>query len=438
MCGTGKAMITPPADLLPNLYGLMGSRYAGVIDNLYVRVMMLANDEGEKCLFVSWDLDKAPNPELIVPELAKKTGTAEDNILYFGVHTHCAPCHSARIYDGPNAKHLQTPERIEATNAYEHFIYIKLMEAVELTVDSMRPARIGRGLGKSYIGVNRIQDYFIEKEGEPLLRCTALGSNPEGKADPTLFVMRVEDYSGQPLGFLVNHAVHCCVMIMNNFDSERGVGISADIAGQVSTLLEERYPGAVALWSSGAAGDINPIMMNQYNYADPVTGEPAESRDYSSAEPAKLMLLQLSRRQFADVLRVNREIICDIEEAEISGATETVNADMPGSSSNPYQIRLRGVRIGSLAMCGVSGELFNSLGKEIQARSGFDHTIIINHECCLQINSGYIFDDETLEKCLQADGSLLGGLPGLRDNPLRPGYLLPELKKSAAKLFDRL
>ena len=70
LCGAAKVNITPPADLIPDLYGLMKKRFAGVIDELFVRAMYLS-DENEQLLFMSWDLDKAPVPEVIIPELVR-------------------------------------------------------------------------------------------------------------------------------------------------------------------------------------------------------------------------------------------------------------------------------------------------------------------------------------------------------------------------------
>ena len=252
LCGAAKVNITPPADLIPDLYGLMKKRFAGVIDELFVRAMYLS-DENEQLLFMSWDLDKAPVPEVIVPALTEKTGVPQDHVLFFATHTHTAPLHSARPNDGPNAKSKQ-PENIQAgTSRYEKLLEEAALQAVCTAIENAQPVRIGWGLGESYVGEHRLQDYYVEKEDGTVETVTALGSDPKGEIDRTLFLMRVETFDGKPVCFLVNNAVHNCVMICNNHDGNGGVGISADLAGQVSTLLEKKFPGCVALWSSGAA-----------------------------------------------------------------------------------------------------------------------------------------------------------------------------------------
>lgn len=434
LCGVSKVNITPPEDLIPGLYGLMKCHFAGVIDELHVRLLIISNGDS-KAVFVSWDLDKAPNPETYVPLLAKKLDVPEDCILFFGVHTHTAPSHSMRLNDGPNARPLQSEDVQKATLRYEDLLKEKLIIAADEAAANMKEVRMGWGLGKSYVGENRIQDYYVEQEDGSVICETSLGSNPEGPYDPTLFVMRLEDPDGHPVAFLVNHAVHACIMILNNFDGEGGVGISADLPGQISTLLETRFPGCVALWSSGAAGDINPRMMNQYNYADPMTGKPSGFRDYKTDEPARLMLLMLSRRQFADVLQTNHSITCVAEDVAITADSKVVELDIPGRD-DPYQIRLRSVKIGDLIFCGISGELYGSLGRALQGISPAEHTVIINHDSSLMYNSGYIFDDDALIRTKRPDGKRRG-LPG-GNTPLEPGMLLPELLTTGKELFEGL
>ena len=432
ICGAAKSKITPPADLIPDLYGLMRKRFAGVIDDLHVRVMYLSDGQ-ENVLLISWDLDKAPVPERIVPKLAEMCSVPQDHILFFATHTHTAPLHSNRPNDGPNALAKQDEKTREATGRYESLLEEAVLCAAKEAMDKAQPVRIGWGLGESWIGEHRLQDFFVEKEDGTVEKITALGSDPAGEIDRTLFLMRVESLDGKPICFFVNHAVHNCVMICNNYDGNGCVGMSADLAGQVSTLIEQKFPGCVALWSSGAAGDINPKMFNQYTYPDPETGAPFDFNDYKSAEPAKLMCLVLSRRQFADVLRTNRAITCDISEAAISAGNITVGAPQ-ADTDEPYKVRLQAAGIGDLIFCGASGELFGSLGAAIRNVSKDRTVIVINHESTHLQDAGYIFDDDALIRCTRPDGKR-DGLPGLKNSRLKPGYIKDALVNGATELF---
>lgn len=89
ICGAARRCITPPAELLPHLIGLKQRRFAGVIDDLYVRVMALGS-ERRRVLLVSFDMTTAPCTKDYLRELAAKTGE-EDCILFFSIHTHAVP-----------------------------------------------------------------------------------------------------------------------------------------------------------------------------------------------------------------------------------------------------------------------------------------------------------------------------------------------------------
>ena len=123
-----------------------------------------------------------------------------------------------------------------------------------------------------------------------------------------LFALTVKK-TGEPIAFIVNYAVHGVVMYANHYvvneDGTYGVGVSADLPGYVSTSIENSYDGAVALWISGAAGDQNPIIGNEYFVPDTTTGE--KQTKYFSKSAVEI-LEYLGSVQYADVLRANENI----------------------------------------------------------------------------------------------------------------------------------
>lgn len=440
-CGAGKANITPPRELLLRLPGLMGGHFSGkVYDELFVRAIAFQSGE-TTVLLVSFDLDKAPDPEGNLALLQEHFGLSRDQILLFGVHTHTAPICSVRPFEGMNSRENKTPDQREAMLAYEALVRERLLAAAEAAIGSLQPARIGWGTGKSYINVNRCQSFYVEQEDGSLHACCALGADPEGPVDHTLFVLKAETLEGKPIAFFVNYPVHCCVMISNDSDGCGGFGLSGDIAGVTSQLMEEKY-GGVAVWSSGAAGDVNPIAMNQYYYPDPRTGAFCEHRA-EGAEAAVAALRVLTGRHFADIAAVVRSIKCETGYAGIaavSGWSRTPGRRVvkhgKGPDAEPYAVRLHPVVIGDVALCGVSGELYTTLGWEIQKASPAAHTCIINHDACLSANSGYILDDATIARC---ENNLPGHfIPGARESAILPGYITASLTALTKELFARI
>ena len=440
-CGAARKVITPTDDLLPNLRGLMDSTFGGVLDELFVRALAVGDGESQ-ALLVSFDLDKAPYPAENLARLSARTGIPEENIFFFSTHTHTAPITGYRPEEPVNNVRLKPAEIQQATARYEQHITQALFQAVDEATGNMRPARMGYACGNSYINVNRSQDYAVTAaDGELHTEC-CLGVNFEAPVDRTLFVMKFEDLSGHPIAFLMNYPVHNCVMIGNRCCNGK-VGISGDIAGAVSRFLEEKFAGSTAIWSSGAAGDVNPLVMNEIDYPDPSTGRMIQGK-MSGGESSILMLL--ATRHFADVLKVIRQIACTIESASVAGMVEwsytpgrnvLTRADgaseiVTGDGVDPYEVRLHLLKLGKVALLGFSGELYSSLGRRIQEISPRQPTILINHDSSLMARSGYIFDDETLAR------DVFNRLPGHRSSHILPGYVLESLEENIIDMFHKL
>ena len=450
-CGAGRENITPPEELLVRLPGLMGGHFSGkVYDELYVRVIAFKNSENT-LLFVEFDLDKAPAPVESLALLQERFGIPQDNILFFGVHTHTAPICSERPYEKMNSRESKSASEQAAMLEYEVLIREKMIRAAETALVSLQEARIGWSVGKSYINVNRCQQFQVEQPDGTLHSCCALGANPEGPVDHTLFVLKAETMTGDPIAFLINYPVHCCVMICNDSDGQGGYGVSGDIAGVTSQMVEEKY-GGVAIWSSGAAGDVNPVFMNQYYYPAPKNGAFYEHR-VQGAEAAVAALRVLSGRHFADIVSVVRNIECGTTEAALKAASgwsrtpgrrvvkhgkgpDAAIEIFTGPEEAPYPVRLHPLVIGDVAFCGISGELYTTLGWAVQAASPAKHTCVINHDACLMTNSGYILDDDTIARC---QNNLPGHfIPGARESAILPGYVSASLTGLTRKLFAAL
>lgn len=426
ICGAAKKKITPPAQLMENLHGLSNITFSEVLDELYVRVLLLG-DEQKKILFVVFDLDKVPWPEKYLPLLSAQTGIPEEHISLLSIHTHTAPIAGWRPTEGPNFIERK-PEHIQkATHEYEEFLEQAVQEAVAEAMQARQPVRIGWGQGESYININRVEDYFVRKEDGTTEICIGLGQNPAAEVDRSLFVLKVEDTEGNLVACLTNYAVHNCVMIGNRCGKDGGTLLSGDLCGNVTQLIEENHPGCVALWTSGAAGDVNPIMMNQIFYPDPKTGAQALHEVPVGDTTPLIMLKVLSTRHYADILRVLEQITCEDDTSTVDGAVKWLG--LPSSGEEPYRIRVHMSRIGQLGIWGMSGELYSTLGKAItQALPGGTH-LIMNHDASLITNSGYIFDDETF---LRSENAMM---PGRRNHEMLPGYVKEALLEATAEMW---
>jgi hypothetical protein len=393
LCGAARADITPTDEEAKGLFGLMNTPYAGIIDSLSLRVIALSSGD-TKALIVSFDLDKAPEPVTWLPELSEHTGIPVERILYFGTHTHSAPLTTIRPRErnAADAEHRANMDRYEAT------VHEKLFKSADEALNNMRPARMGYATGKSYVNVNRNANFVYTDENGQKYPYICEGMNWGAPVDRTVLTIRIEDLNGEPIAFFVNYAMHCCLMFLNNYDGNGAMGISGDIAGNVSTLIENKYPGAVAVWSSGAAGDVDPVLFNAVMYPDPKDGHLVKEAFESWKTTVKLLNMIVGWH-YKDVSETIETVTCDKEDIDITGAIEW--SETPSNDDEPYKIRMQALKVGPVALVGIGGELYNSLGRELIEASPAECTAVINHNASLIDDAGYILDDDAIFRASQ-------------------------------------
>lgn len=432
LCGAAKKCITPPDALLHRLYGLMGRKFCSVLDDIYLRVIALSDGEN-RALIVSFDLDKAPRPEENLRALTEATGIPEENILYFGIHTHTAPlCGPRPAFEAPKDE-----DTAAATAEYETFVQNQLLCAAKEALDALQPARLGTGRGDSYLNVNRNQHYIVKGSDGKEYDLMGLGADPLGEVDRSMFVLKAESLDGETIALFVNYAMHNVVMICNEPLGDGRVGISADVGGNVSRCLEE-FCGGVAVWSSGAAGDVNPIMMNQYYYPDPITGVQCEEKIHEY-QGAVGMLKIMVGRHVEDVKSILRTLRCEETEAALGGAVAWSETETEGD--NPaLRIRLQALRLGRLGFMGAGGELYTTLGRAVREASPMADTVVINHNVSLLHDCGYVLDDAALARAhVKAPGLERGAfIPGGNRAVNLPGTVKISLEKHTKEMFGKL
>lgn len=440
-CGAAREVITPPEELLSHLRGLRDSTFGGVLDDLYVRVIAVGSGL-DKALLIAFDLDKAPYPAESLARITTHTGIPEANICFFSTHTHTAPVTGFRPEEPINDIRLKAAEVQTATAKYEQLVTEMLFKAVDAAISSMKPAKMGYAYGESHINVNRVQEYECTDEKGQFYTERWLGVNHQAPVDRTLFVMKFEDMNGQPIAFFMNYPVHNCVLICNLCCNKK-MGVSGDFIGELCRLLEAKFDGSTAVWSSGAAGDVNPILLNEIIYPDPKTGRAVETH---MGEGIKSVMHMLSARHFADVMKAVRKISCSTDTLAIAGTVDWVftpgrnvvtredgsSEIAVGEGVDPYEIRLHLLQLNDIALLGFSGELYSSLGRQLQEISPVKNTLLINHDASLMARSGYIFDDEALA----CDTS--NRLPGRKSSHMLPGYVSRALEKQTLAMFGKL
>jgi hypothetical protein len=415
--GAAKVDITPSPGELPK-----NSR--GILDRLYARAIVLENGASTAAL-ITIDAGAVPDAlwQAVTARIEKELKIPAASVLLTATHTH-----SAGGQRGPD--YVQ-----------------KIVESVRIAQQRLRPARMGYGTGVSYINVNRqIIDPKTSRWWE--------GPNYEGPSDKTVAVIRFDTTDGSPIAAYYNYAVHA--VITGQLDQ-----VSSDIPGAASRYIEDSFDdNVVALWSSGAAGDQNPIYYQQtYDLRDIRTKDYAtrgidignamppggEGLDRNNPTVARLMNQQrqmvLSMGQFLgeEVLQVIRGIERMDTAVPISGSFTTIScpgrertnqgrAGFEGTykEGSPVEIRLGLLRIGDVMIGAVNAEVFNPIAQRLKHESPYKATMMATLTNGAA-RSGYIPDDasfgkqtfEVLSSRLQpgcAESAMVNGLLSLIDS----------------------
>lgn len=258
MLRAGAARIkTTPSEPVPlaGFYDRKGS-FESVHDDLFARATVFES-EGQIAAIISVDICIMSDWfwSRTVDAIAAELPIPKDHILLNASHTHGGPA----LYEPPDlvpidSSFMDDNSFDEIRRKYTEQLTDLIVEVTKTAYNRLTPATIGYSTGVSHIGVNRRE---ANPEGG-----TTIGVNPEGPVDRELIVIRVDGADGVPVAVLFNLGVHGVSMMSRS--------LTGDWCGIAQQEIEKRYDGSViAQFISGAAGNINPIILAQPSFGDP-------------------------------------------------------------------------------------------------------------------------------------------------------------------------
>ncbi len=375
--GAAKVDITPPEEILPEAT-------TGIHDRLFCRTVVIDNGLTSAAL-ISVDQIAVSSDfyNRIIQQIEEEMEIPALNIFISPSHTH-----SGFMGNNPNAEN-------------------GVIEAVRQAKAQLQPARISYNTGLSYININR--DVI-----NPVTRLWSQGPNYDGPSDKTVAVIKFEALNGDPIAVCYNYAMHANTMFMT------GV-ISADFPGETSKYIEEYYEDKiVALFSSGAAGDQNPMYF------------PPTNRTFDRRAQMIATLGQLLGEEVLRVMRMPQradstiQIYASQETVTCPGRTRTDTGNREGSpgsyvDGDPVDIKLSLLSLGDIALAAVNAEVYTVIAQRLKKESPFNNTIFV---AITNGNSysGYIPSDDAFQRyTFQVLGSRLE--PNCAENAIINGLL---------------
>jgi len=442
--GAATSNITPPlgTDLIGG-FSPHGSTH--IHDEL--RVRCLALDDGETRLaFAIVDNVQFPRE---VHDAAKDmihdaTGLPREHILMAATHAHSAPSLRGTSYTILN----------EPLDDYQRFVIRRIADGVRRALNNLEPARIGWGSGE--VPQHVFNRRWLLKDGQTVTspfgdediavmnpgRYVDRLLKPAGPVNPKVYFISVESTGGRPIALLANYWLHYVGGVGRGHVSADYFGVFSERIGQ---LLAEpgQDPPFVGMLTNGASGDVNNNdyanygNVNRRRYAryekmrevaEDVAQEVVRVRktikhlDWVKLGTAQAEMTLRYRRPTPPQLQRARKILDNPQPDSRDYARQAIfarraidAADWPETVNAIVQT----FRIGDLGIAALPFEVFTEIGLEIQERSPFDDTFVIE----------------------LANGGL-GYLPPLRQHELG-GYetwlTVNRVEKGAsAKLVDKL
>ncbi len=243
--GVAKVDITPGEPIWLSGFANRTRPSEGVLQRIWVKALALEDENGSLAVVVTSDLQgfSRAMSERIALTAGTRYKLPRERLLLNASHNHSAPVtHDvlALYYDLP-------PAQQTVVSRYTEQLPAKVLEAISAAISDLRPASLSFGQGLAGFAVNR-------RRSRPGWR------HLPGAVDQDVPVLAVREPAGGALRAVVfGYACHTTTLA--------GYQISGDWAGFAQAAIENRHPGAVALFLNGCGADSNPLP--RYHGTDP-------------------------------------------------------------------------------------------------------------------------------------------------------------------------
>jgi neutral ceramidase len=238
--GVAVQVITPTEPLWMAGYGSRNKPAEGKLTELYVKALALEDARGGRLVLLTSDLVGIPRhlSESVAGEVKRRKGLPRERLLITCSHTHCGPV----LRDSLSDMYDMPPELAARVGPYTDRVRDGMINTIVRALDDLKPARLAFGTSTVRFAVNR---------RKPTEKGIINAANPEGPVDHDVPVLRVQSPEGKLRAVVFGYACHNTTLQFYQW--------CGDYAGFAQQYLEEKHPGAVALFWIGCGGDANPL-----------------------------------------------------------------------------------------------------------------------------------------------------------------------------------
>ena len=382
-CGAGRAEIRFPEGFFPT------EGFVTQAHPLYVRALTLG--DMQPFVYVSIEMTSLPEDEVTAlrAAAAETAGTAYHHVWITVTHTFSAP------HIMPDHA-LKTEADREHKRVLQRILLETVTGAVRQAAGNRQEAVLTLARGESTVVAGR--DIELE-EG------WWVGCGGKGPADRTLTVLRWQ--AGDQLLATLLH-LNLQPSVQDGTGAAEGKCVSGDLTGVACATLEKQYPGAVAVFMIGAAGDMAPVSKAK-GYLPQAGGGWAEQDLHEAGVAIAERLGEQLARETAGILKLPGDVMTGapvLEDATVIVPAKKMNRNLhelrptrscewepDGENEQPVSV----LTLGELALVGVRPELTFVTDQRIKGESPFRYTLVTT-----LVNGGakYMADRGCYERCM--------------------------------------
>ncbi|HWA98166.1 MAG TPA: neutral/alkaline non-lysosomal ceramidase N-terminal domain-containing protein, partial [Pirellulales bacterium] len=244
--GAARVVITPKHDMWMAGYAARKKGSEGVAQDLFAKALALQDEQGGRFVAVTMDLIsiKREVRDAVTRRCQESYHVPPERVLFNASHTHCGPEYRSR-----------GPERAKEGEQYQAFLENSLFAVIGQALDRLAPASLSFAQARCGFAMNRRRQTsdrgFINS------------STFDGPVDHAVPVLAVRDAEQKPVAILFGYACHNTTLssVTPRSQPPRYM-FNGDYAGFAQQVLEETYPGAVAMFMNGCSADQNPYPRN--------------------------------------------------------------------------------------------------------------------------------------------------------------------------------
>lgn len=249
--GAAKVKITPEKPMWMSGYAGRNKPAEGKLTELWAKAIVLADANGKSAVLVTLDLigiDRATS--LAVREqIEKECGFDRDEIALATSHTHCGPVVGRNL----GSMYFLDDEQKQLVRTYTEQLQTKIVQVVQAAQQNREDVSLAWESGRSTFAVNRRNN----RQGDvPQLRERG---ELRGPVDHDVPVLAVRTEGGKLKAIVFGYACHATTLSFYQW--------CGDWPGFAQAQLEERFPGAVALFWAGCGADQNPLPRRSVDLA---------------------------------------------------------------------------------------------------------------------------------------------------------------------------